>query len=137
MSKTIELTVCQQSWLKHILACDKSQSTAKDYADEHGLSVSGLYNARCLLKKRGVWSGGEVEAVSPAPSEAAGPATTFHRVVVKPAPRDEAPVLSPSHPSQNDTPCRVHLPNGVMLEVMTGANAVALAAVVEAAGAWT
>jgi hypothetical protein len=137
MSKTTELTVCQQHWLEHVLACDKSECTAKEYADEHGLSVGGLYNARCVLKKKGAWSGGDVELVSPAPREPAEPATTFHRVTVKPAPRDEAPVLSPSQPSQSDTPCRVHLPNGVMLEVMTGANAVALAAVVEAAGAWT
>jgi len=137
MSKTTELTVCQQSWLEHVQACEKSEGTAKDYADEHGLSVSGFYNARSVLKKKGAWSEGDVEPVSPASSEPAEPATTFHRVIVKTTPRDEAPVLSPSQPSQSDTPCRVHLPNGVMLEVMTGTNAVALAAVIEAAGVWT
>ena len=70
MSKTTELTVCQQSWLEHVLACDKSQSTAKDYADEHGLSVSGLYNARSVLKKKGAWSGGDEDlATAPLPPQ--------------------------------------------------------------------
>jgi len=137
MSKTIELTVRQQYWLKHIQACEKSGGTAKDYADKHGLSVSGFYNARCVLKKKGLWSSADAKPVPPAPSESTKPATTFQRVIVKPAPRDEAPVLSPLQPSHSDTPCRVHLPNGVMLEVMTGTNAVALAAVIEAAGVWT
>ena len=137
MSKTTELTVCQQYWLEHVQACEKSEGTAKDYADEHGLSVSGFYNARCVLKKKGVWSSAGVEPVAPAPSESTKPATTFQRVIVKPAPMDGASAFSPTQSSQSATPCRIHLPNGVMLEVMTGVEAIALAAVVEAAGAWT
>jgi len=134
MSETTELTVRQRYWLEHIRACEKSDGTAKDYADKHGLSLSGFYNARCVLKKKGLWSSA---GAAPVASESSKPATTFQRVIVKPAPKDEAPVLSPLQPSHSDTPCRVHLPNGVMLEVMTGTNAVALSAVVEAAGAWT
>lgn len=136
MTKTTELTVRQQYWLKHILSCDRTGGSAKEYTEKHGLSLSGFYNARCVLKKKGAWSGTGIERVASTPNEPAKPAATFQRVTVKPAPMDKAPVVSLAPSNQTTDPCRIHLPNGVMLEVMTGAEAVALAAVIEAAGAW-
>ena len=69
MSETTELTERQQYWLEHIEACDESGCSAKEYAEQRGLSLSGLYNARCVLKKKGVWSCADVEGVAPTPSD--------------------------------------------------------------------
>ncbi len=48
------LTERQQYWLDHIKACDASGGTAKEYASEHSLSVSTLYQYKKDLRRRGL-----------------------------------------------------------------------------------
>jgi len=136
MSETIELTERQRYWLAHIEACGESGLSARAYADEHGLKVSRLYNARHQLKAKSVLFGDgteQAQAVQSAPTEAKA---RFQRVVVRPEAEANSAAFSAPRSSQGVVPCRIHLPNGVMLEVMTVTDAAALTAVVVAAGAW-
>lgn len=48
------LTERQQFWLAHIRACDASGSSAKQYAKDHDLPVTALYQCKKDLRKRGV-----------------------------------------------------------------------------------
>ena len=138
MSEKNELTERQRYWLTHIEACDQSGLSARAYADEHGLKVNSLYNARHLLKAKGVLRGTGAEQPQRVQSTQPEPKTRFQRVVVRPEEEPEAdvPAFCASGSSQGIAPCRIHLPNGVMLEVMTATDTAALTAVVVAAGAW-
>jgi len=138
MSETNELTERQRYWLAHIKACEQSGLSARAYADEHGLKVNSLYNARHLLKAKGVLCRAEAEEPQGVQRTPAEPKTRFQRVVVRPEVEPEVDVTAFCAPrsSQDVAPCRIHLPNGVMLEVMTATDAAALTSVVVAAGAW-
>lgn len=88
MSKGPRLTEHQRFWLEHLRAC--GSGSLKTYAEAHGLELRALYGAKARLKRKGVL------AVAPA-----------RLVRVE---RASAPPLSP-------TLCRVHLSNGVSVEV--------------------
>ena len=137
MSKNSELTEQQRYWLAHIEACEESDLSIQAYADKHGLKASSLYNARYRLKAMGGWRGAETAQPQAQPTNVPSePKARFKRVVVRPATEEESPAFSAQVSAQGVAPCRIHLPNGVMLEVMTATDTVALAAVVTAAGAW-
>ena len=95
----------EQFWLGHIRACRKQALSLSDYAKAHGLSLSALYTAHATLKRRGVLD-------SPPPS-----AVTF--VPVRLASAGAA--------------YRVHLPNGVVVEVPASHEPGACAAVLDCA----
>lgn len=79
--------------------------TLKAYAQAHGLSVSALYTARSTLKRRGIVTEASVSA----------------------------PILVPAHLPVAGAAFRVHLPNGVVVEVASHAESAACAAVIECA----
>lgn len=95
----------EQFWLGHIRACRKQALSLSGYAKAHGLSLSALYTAHATLKRRGV--------LDCAPASA----PTF--VPVRLAPAGAA--------------YRVHLPNGVVVEVPASHEPGACAAVLECA----
>ena len=101
MSKEIpsleSLTVSQRAWLEHLSACRKQGGSLKEYAQAHSLSLSGLYTAKRVLTKLGVWQ----------------------RSVARAAKRS-APTLVPVRlkaAAAMATMFRVVLPNGVVVEV--------------------
>ena len=49
-----ELTERQRHWLRHIQAAERRDEPLTIYAEEHGLSVSSLYEAKRHLRKAGV-----------------------------------------------------------------------------------
>ena len=136
MSKTSELTERQRYWLAHVQACEKSGLSSLAYADAHGLKVGSLYNARHVLKEKGAWRSVEAVETQSERHVPPKPKARFQRVVVKPEAKEESLPFSAQVSGQGVTPCRIHLPNGVMLEVMTSTDACALAAMVSAVGAW-
>jgi len=81
----------QQFWLEHLEACREQGSSLKSYALAHGLSPGALYAAKSNLKRRGSWSASKL----PVPS----------------------PTLLPVHIARGTAMFRVHLPNGVVVEV--------------------
>jgi len=143
MSETNELTERQRYWLAHIDACEQSGLLARTYADEHGLKVNSLYNARHLLKAKGVLCSTEAEKQPQVgQSIATEPKTRFQRVVVRPELEPEADVaaLCAQRSSQGVAPCRIHLPDPSAERCHAGGHdptdTAALTAVVVAAGAW-
>ena len=52
-----KLTAHQAACLKRIQACEASGMSLSAYAAEHGLDVRSLYDARKVLKRRGVLAG--------------------------------------------------------------------------------
>lgn len=135
-SKISELTERQRYWLAHVEACETSGLSCRAYADAHGIKVGNLYNARHLLKEKGVWRAAEADDPRSEPSVPSQPPAGFQRVVVGSEAAEESQPFSAHVSGQGATPCRIHLPNGVILEVMTGTDACSLAVVVNAAGAW-
>ena len=93
-------------WLGHLRACESSGQRLADYARAHGLRVKSFYNARTHLLRRGLVQG-----------EVSSPLFQRARVV-------SAPAL---------VNCRVHLANGVTVEV--GIEALGLGEVLRAASA--
>ena len=91
MSTVSSLTPRQQFWAEHLRLCAERGKSLAAYAAAHGLKVSGLYEAKSHLRRRGLWP-------------VAGP--RFVRVQTTRA--NEAP-LGP-------TVYRVSLPNGVVVE---------------------
>ena len=87
MSKLPEITERQRFWLEHLQAC--GDRSLKSYAEEHGLEVSSLYEAKSRLKRKGL--------------VASDPARFVRVQCSEPA---SAPAL-----------CRIHLRNGTMVEV--------------------
>ena len=92
------LTARQRQWLEHLETWKDQQTSLKDYATAHGLSVSGLYSARRLLKRRGYRDTEDGH-------DARRPEATLVPVRVAP--------LAPAMPSM----IRVTLPHGVVVEV--------------------
>ena len=97
------LTERQQFWLDHLRVCREQGHTLRGYAKAHGLSVSGLYTAHSTLKSRGV--------------------------VTEPAP--PAPTLVPVRIAPGTAAFRVHLPNGVVVEVPAHVEGTAFSTVLE------
>ena len=103
-----------QFWLDHLRACREQGQTLKAYAHAQGLSVSTLYGARSALKRRGVLT---------------EPACAL-------SPRGPAPAAPAFVPVRIPTPgaaFRVHLPNGVVVEVPVHAERAACATVLDCA----
>ena len=98
-------TAREQVWLDHVRAAREQGHTLKAYAQAQGLSLSALYSAHSALKRRGVLT------------ETAPSAPTFVPVRITPA----------------GAAFRVHLPNGVVVEVASHAESAACAAVLECA----
>ena len=96
-------------WHEHVCAWQASDQTMVAYAKAHRLSVQAFYRAKARLMRYG--------AGQRPPSR-----SVFQRV--------EA-VSGPVRLSS----CRVHLPNGVVVEL--GVEEAALGRVLQAAGAWS
>ena len=88
MRKGSELTARQEFWLGHLRAC--ADGSLKAYAEAHGLDVRALYDAKARLKRKGL--------IGQAPARLVR--------VERAAADSSAPAL-----------CRVHLRNGVAVEV--------------------
>ncbi len=95
------LTPRQREWLGHLRACARSGATVRGYAQRHGLSEHGMYQAAKDLRRRGALPASR-RGRSPQQSP-----PTFVRIAC-------APAVSPiaSAPSS----WRVRLPNGVVIE---------------------
>ena len=89
MSNGSGLTERQAFWLGHVRAC--GQGSLKAYAEAHGLDVGALYAAKSRLKRSGALSSRRLVRVEPAEVQRATP-------------------MAPAY-------CRVHLRNGVAVEV--------------------
>lgn len=89
MSNESGLTERQSFWLGHLRAC--GDGSLKAYADANGLDARGLYDAKARLKRKGLLpsSPGRLVRVEHASAGVAGAAL-----------------------------CRVHLRNGVSVEVV-------------------
>ncbi len=79
----------QQFWQDHLNRCTASGQTLRAYAAEHGLKISTLYFYRKKFRS------------AQSPTDSSGHKPVFVR----------ASVASPAHP------CRVHLRNGVTVEI--------------------
>ena len=90
------LTPRQREWLRHLRGCMRRGETMRGYAQRHGLSEHGMYQAAKDLRQRGVLAPGR-----PRPSATKRP--TFVRV-------------SPAASTIGSSAWRVRLPNGVVLE---------------------
>ena len=91
MSNDCELTERQRFWLGHLRAC--GNGSLKAYAQANGLGAGTLYAAKSRLKRKGM--------LSPA---------SGRLVRVEPVEVRRATLAGPSY-------CRVHLRNGVAVEV--------------------
>ena len=87
MTTLSALTERQRFWLEHLRAC--GTGSLKSYAEEHGLDIGALYEAKSRLKRKGALDG--------AP-------TRFARVQC-------------DSPGPSATVCRIHLRNGALVEV--------------------
>ena len=87
MSTLSSLTERQRFWLRHLRAC--GTGSLKAYAEEHGLELGALYEAKSRLKRKGALD---------------TTARRFARVQCEPS---AAP----------PTVCRIHLCNGTLVEV--------------------
>ena len=106
ISRSAGLRPCERLWLDHLRTVRQQGQTLKAYAHTHGLSVSALYTARSTLKRRGV-------LIEPAAS---------------------APTLVPVRiPPPAGAAFRVHLPNGVVVEIPAHVDDARVGAVLECA----
>jgi len=95
----VKLTERQRHWLKHIRAAQRKDEPLTVYAEQQGLSVSSLYEAKRHLREAGV-----IAATSGAKKPKQG-VPEFVSVSVR------EPV-----PSVNGTVLRVRLSSGALLE---------------------
>ncbi len=100
-----DLSEESRKWLDHIRACEATGQTMVEYARARSLNLKGFYNAKTRLIKRGV--------LSLTPS-----AGVFRRV----------PVVS-----AGSFGLRLHLPNGVVVELATESDVSRLEAVLQVA----
>lgn len=98
------LTERQQYWLSHIQACQQQRISMKDYAQQQGIALHALYDAKCRLNKIGVLS--------------SKPKSKFQKAEI-------TRVAS--------TLCIIHLPNGIRLEWPTDNSTQTLTAILSAA----
>ena len=89
------LTERQNFWLKHFRSCEAFGDRPKDYAKKHGLNINTFHTMRRRLRRLGV-------VVDPLKNEGG----LFKKIPVKPK--------TDPHPE-----IRLHLPNGVCVELNT------------------
>ena len=94
-SRSVGLRSREQLWLEHLRSARQQAQTLQAYAQAEGLSVSALYTARSTLNRRGVVT----------------------------EPSASAPTFVPVHIPPSGTAFRVHLPNGVVVEVASHGRA--------------
>ena len=82
-----KLTERQHFWLGHLHAWEKSGDTMKSYAAVHGLDLRPFYHWKSWLTRKGL----------------------FHRV-------SKRPLFKKLKIERPSTGCRLHLPNGAMIE---------------------
>ena len=111
MSRTTELTEIQRYWLSHIEACEESGGTIKEYADEQGLSVGSLYNARHQLKAKGIWGSVPTDVVEADGERADEPTPAFQRVIVTADKMESVQLHSSVLPNSGAARCCIHLPS--------------------------
>lgn len=97
--EAVKLTERQRHWLKHIRAAERKDEPLTVYAEQQGLSVSSLYEAKRHLRKAGVIEA----AIEPRKPDRVPP--EFVSVSVR------EPVRS-----VNGTVLRVRLSSGALLE---------------------
>ena len=97
----------EQFWLDHPRALHEQDQPLSAYAEAHGLSPGSLYRARARLRGRRLVS----------------------------APELTAPAFVPACIAPPGTGCRVHLPNGVVVEVPEHTKRAMCATVLECASA--
>ena len=102
------LTEKQQYWLAHIRACERTDQGLSEYARQEGLDARVLYSWKSRLRRLGVLAGKG--------------ASSFARVV--PATSREVPQV------------RVHLSNGVDVELASVPPRDELKALIEVLGEW-
>jgi len=95
-AESAALTPRQREWLRHLRACARRGGTMRAYAQRHGLSEHGLYQAAKDLRQRGVLG-------SSRPRQSAAKRPTFVKV-------------APAASTIGSSAWRVRLPNGVVLE---------------------
>ena len=110
----LSLTERQQYWFDHLAAAEASGVSLKDYAHVHGLAVQSLYSGKQTLKRRGAWP-------------PAGDTVSLCRAEVV---ESDTPVGGAR--SAMPVSCRVHLRNGVVVE-LGAAGALPLAELLQAA----
>jgi len=98
MSKVPALTFRQQYWIAHLEACAKRGQPLAVYAREHSVSLSGLYEAKSSLRRRGLWPAASARFVRVESVASAG------------------------------WMCRISLPNGVVVETAGGELSAVLSA---------
>ncbi len=86
------LTKRQQYWLSHVKACQQQNLSVKEYAEQEGLELRTLYQAKSQLVKAGIFPGKKK--------------SKFQKVTIK---------AMPAH-------CIITLPNGIRLEWPTNSN---------------
>ena len=108
------LTPAQQRWHDHLTAADVAGISLRAYADREGLPVQSLYTWKQKLRKKGLWP------------------TTQRAITLRRAKVLGTPLL----PSPAGAPpgYRIHLPNGVMVE-LSASGLPPLAEVLSLAGA--
>jgi hypothetical protein len=89
MAQESRLTERQRFWLEHLRAC--GSGSLKAYAQTHGLDLRALYDAKARLKRKGALPAG--------------------------APARLVRVERAHHRSGDPAYCRVHLANGVAVEL--------------------
>ena len=60
-----KLTEKQQAWLGHIRNLETSGLSAPVYCQQQGLSLAGLYNARLILRRKGLLPTADSDSTSP------------------------------------------------------------------------
>lgn len=96
------LTPRQREWLRHLRVCMRRGETMRGYAQRHGLSEHGLYQAATDLRQRGVLAPGQPRRSS-TKRATLGKRPTFVKV-------------TPAALTIGSSAWRVRLPNGVVLE---------------------
>ena len=124
VSRSPSLTTSQLQWLEHLKNWQEQDVTLKNYALTHGLSLSGLYTAKRVFKRRGIWRGREVSK-----GNRPKPKLVPVRVAQSPA--------MPSMPSVPAMPStfRVHLPNGIVVDMPEDAQPARCQALLNVLGA--
>lgn len=111
-----ELTPSQRYWLTHLEAAERTGISLREYADNNGLEVQSLYTGKHVLKRLGAWPVKQAEI------------SLCRAEVVESTPRGRD--VESNHGPIN---CRVHLPNGVMVE-LASTEALSLVELLTAAG---
>jgi hypothetical protein len=64
-----ELTTAQRGWLEHLRRAEAQDVSLVDYARAAGIKVGSLYEARRMLRSKGVVARGPSSAIAPSPPQ--------------------------------------------------------------------